>query len=139
MTAIQGVIRGKMIELEQEPGLPEGQKVAVEIRPVEEAPRWLERLIVDPAIMSGKLLIKGTRLLAEDLAQLVEEGRSNEDLRQLHPELTLEDLEALRQYVRVPAGLRRSFGGWAEDAEELDKYLEGTRQQRKVRRREIEE
>ena len=41
--------------------------------------------------------------------------------------------------MHVPEGLRRSFGGWAEDAEELDKYLDWTRQQRKVRRPEIQE
>ena len=31
-------------------------------------------------------------------------------------------------------GIRRSAGGWAEDAEELDRYLEWNRQQRKVGR-----
>ena len=36
-------------------------------------------------------------------------------------------------------GLRRSFGAWAEDAEELDAYLEWNRQQRKQSRRGIEE
>jgi hypothetical protein len=35
-------------------------------------------------------------------------------------------------------GLRRSFGAWAADGEELDKYLEWNRQQRKIGRREIE-
>ncbi len=35
-------------------------------------------------------------------------------------------------------GLRRAFGAWAEDAEELDRYLEWNRQQRKVDRPEIE-
>jgi hypothetical protein len=35
-------------------------------------------------------------------------------------------------------GIRRSAGGWAEDAEELDQYLESVRQQRKVGRREAE-
>jgi hypothetical protein len=39
----------------------------------------------------------------------------------------------------IPEGMRRSFGGWAEDAIELDEYLDWTRQQRKLRRREIEE
>ena len=34
-------------------------------------------------------------------------------------------------------GLRRSFGAWAEDAEELDKYLENSRQRRKLGRRGI--
>ena len=139
MASIQGVIRGKSIELEQASGLPEGQKVAVEIRPIDEPPRWLERLVVDAAVQPGKLLIKGTRLLAEDLVQLVEVGRSDEELRRLHPELTPEDLEAVRHYARVPPGLRRSFGGWAEDAEALDKYLDWTRQQRKISRREIDE
>ena len=45
----------------------------------------------------------------------------------------------MRHYAKVPEGLRSSFGGWAEDAEELDKYLEWTRHNRKLSRREIEE
>jgi len=42
--------------------------------------------------------------------------------------------------VRLPPGegLRRAFGGWAEDGDELDQYLEWTRQQRSVRRPEID-
>lgn len=41
---------------------------------------------------------------------------------------------------RLPPGegLRRSAGAWAEDAEELDKFLEWNRQRRKIGRREIE-
>ena len=35
-------------------------------------------------------------------------------------------------------GLRRSFGAWADDAEDLDKYLDWNRQQRKIGRPEIE-
>lgn len=49
-----------------------------------------------------------------------------------HPQLKAEDMQALRNYAKCPVGLRRSFGAWAEDAEELDKYLEWTRQQRKI-------
>jgi uncharacterized protein (DUF433 family) len=139
MIASQGVIHGKTIELEQELGLAEGQRVAVDVRLVDEPPAWLERLVVDPAVNPAKLVIKGTRLLVDDLVRLVEEQRNDRQLRQLHPELTPADLEAIRQYARVPAGLRQSFGGWAEDAEELDNYLEWTRQQRTVRRREVEE
>jgi len=138
MATMQGVIHGKTIELEKEPGLPEGQRVAVEVRPVDEPPAWLGRLVVDPAVRPGKFVVKGTRLLVDDLVQLVEEGRTDAELRQLHPELTGNDLEAVRHYARVPLGLRRSFGGWAEDADELDEYLEWTRQQRKVSRPEIE-
>ncbi len=32
-------------------------------------------------------------------------------------------------------GLRRAFGAWAEDAEEVDRFLEWTRAQRKLERR----
>jgi uncharacterized protein (DUF433 family) len=136
---LRGVIHGKTIELESEPGLPDGQEVSVEIHPVSEPPGWLERLHVDAAVRPVKYVVKGTRLLAEDLTQLVEEGRSDEELLRQFPELTPEDVAAIRQYARVPSGLRRAFGSWAEDAEELDAYLEWTRQQRKTSRRELEE
>ena len=139
MTAFQGVVHGKTIELEQELGLAEGQRVAVAVRIVDEPPAWLGRLVVDPAVNPGTLVIQGTRLLVDDLVRLAEEHRNDRELSQLHPELTPADLEAIRQYARVPAGLRQSFGGWAEDAEELDEYLKWTRQQRKTRRREVEE
>jgi hypothetical protein len=55
-----------------------------------------------------------------------------------HRELTREDLAALRAYAEAPVGIRRSFGGWAEDAEELDEFLEWNRQRRQLSRREIE-
>lgn len=35
-------------------------------------------------------------------------------------------------------GLRRAFGAWVEDADELDRYMEWNRQQRKIGRPEIE-
>jgi uncharacterized protein (DUF433 family) len=139
MATIYGVIHGKTIELEREPGLPQGQRIAVDVRPLDEPPAWLERFQVDLALNPGKLVVKGTQLLVEDLVQLVEDGRDDEELRRAHPELSAADLEAVRNYARVPEGIRRSFGGWADDAEELDEYLGWTRQQRKLRRREIEE
>jgi uncharacterized protein (DUF433 family) len=138
IAVLKGVIHGKTIELAEKPELADGQAVAVRVEPEELPPAWLERFTVDPSIALGKLLVKRTRLLVEDLVARIEEGRSNEDLRQLHPELTAEDVDAVRHYAKVPSGLRLSFGGWAEDAEELDEYIEWTRQHRKVGRREIE-
>jgi uncharacterized protein (DUF433 family) len=128
---LKGVIHGNTIELEEAPGLPEGQKVRVQVQLLEEPPRWLDRFTVNPSIAVGKLLVTGTRLLAEDLAQEIDAGRSDEELRGLYPELTQEDFAALRQYVRVPAVQRRLFGAWAEDADELDRFLEELPGQRK--------
>jgi len=139
MATTRGVIRGKTIELERELGLPDGQRIAVEVRPLDEPPAWLERLVVDPAARPVKLVIKGTHLAVDDLVKLIDEGRREEDLCQAHPELSAADLDAVRNYARVPEGVRRSFGGWADEAQELDEYLDWARQQRKLRRREIEE
>jgi hypothetical protein len=97
------------------------------------------RLVYDSAIDPLERIVKGTRLQVEALVAELEVTRSDEDLLKAHPELTVEDVQALHNYAKWPVGLRRSFGAWAEDAEELDQYLEWTRQQRKINRREIED
>ena len=127
------------IELEARTWIAGRATIAVDLCPLDDPPAWLERFVVDPAVMPGKFVIKGTRLPVDGLVQLVDEGRSDEDLRQTHPELSDADVDAVRNYACVPEGMRRSFGGWAEDAEELDQYLDWTRQQRKLRRPEIQE
>jgi len=75
----KGVVHGKTINLDQEPGLPDGQQVTVTVQPV-----------------------------------------------------------TSREKLPPGEGIRRSAGAWADDAEELDKYLEWNRQQRKLPRRELE-
>ncbi len=47
-------------------------------------------------------------------------------------------LESVVEVSEPGAGIRESAGGWAEDAEELDKYLEWNRQQRKASRRSLD-
>jgi hypothetical protein len=79
-TSLKGIIHGKFIELEQEPGLPDGQQVAVSVEPVS-------------------------------------------------PPTSAEAL----------AGLRSAAGAWADDAQDLDRYLAWNRQQRKGSRPEIPE
>jgi hypothetical protein len=73
---LKGVIHGKTIELETDPGLLDGQEVAIRVLPAARP---------DPPLPAGE-------------------------------------------------GLRRSFGAWAKDAEELDEYLEWSRAQRKLGR-----
>jgi hypothetical protein len=79
---LRGVIHGKTIELDREPGLPDGQEVEVTV----------------------------TVLRAPDHGEGLPAGE----------------------------GLQRSFGAWAEDAVELDEYLEWSRRQRKIGRPELE-
>lgn len=76
----KGVIHGKTIDLEEEPGLPEGQPVTVTL---EAGPR--------------------------------------------------------QQGIEVQEAMQRAFGAWAEDADDLDKFLKEIRLLRKLPRRGIEE
>jgi hypothetical protein len=75
---IRGFVRGKTIELDDDTGLPDGQKVAVTVRP----------------------------------------------------------LTCDQQTLTAGEGLKRAFGGWADDAEDLDEFLEWNRRHRKVSRAE---
>ena len=52
--------------------------------------------------------------------------------------VTLKPIEARQGRLPPGEGLRRSFGGWAEDTEELDEFLVWNRQQRRIDRPEIE-
>jgi uncharacterized protein (DUF433 family) len=149
--ALKGVVHGRVIELERDLGLPDGQTVTVALQyativepePIpEDIPRaelWLDRLVFDSSVLPGVRIVKGTKLAAESLVSQIEQGASDETLLQAHPQLTSADVEALRVYARVPEWIRRTAGAWSDDAEELDKYLEWTREQRKVDRREIAE
>ncbi len=140
MSDLRGVIHGKTIDLDQESGLPDGQRVAVDVRPLQEpTPLWLDRFGIDPVRERGRFVIKGTELLVDDLVLRMDQGHSNEEILRAHPELSSQDLDAVREYSQAPEALRRSFGGWAEDAEQLDQYLEWCRQQRSVRDRGIED
>jgi hypothetical protein len=83
MDFLQGIVHGKIIELDNEPGFPDGQRVSLIVQPSE----------------------------ADSSAE-----------KNLPP----------------GEGLRRSFGTWADEAEELDAYLEWNRRQRKITRPEMQ-
>jgi uncharacterized protein (DUF433 family) len=142
-TILKGIIHGKSIELTERTSLPDGQEVSVEIQPIipkktaGAPPQWLKRFEVNSAARPGKFVVAGTQLLADELVARLKDGWSDNKLLIAHPELTAEDVAALREYAKLPPEMRRCFGAWAEDAEELDKYLDWNRQQRKAGRREI--
>ena len=75
---VKGIVHGKTVELEQSPGLPDGQEVTVTLAPADPKP------------------------------------------------------------CTAGEGLRQAFGGWAEDSQGLDDYLDWARRQRKIGRREFE-
>jgi hypothetical protein len=77
-------------------------------------------------------------------------GRAHGKTIELDEDLGVPDGQEVRVIVEpIPApeagqlppgeGLRRAFGAWAEDAHELDQFLEWNREQRKAGREEMDE
>ena len=54
----------------------------------------LERIIVDPEIMVGKPVVKGTRLTVEFILNLLAHGDTAADVIQEYQELTPDDIKA---------------------------------------------
>ncbi len=61
---------------------------------------WHERISVDPAVIVGKPVVRGTRLSVELILDLVTEGWSFEEVIANYPGLTVEDIRACVAYAR---------------------------------------
>jgi uncharacterized protein (DUF433 family) len=53
-----------------------------------------ERIVVDPRIMFGKPVIKGTRVTVELILRKIGEGMTDEQILEHHPQLTVDDIRA---------------------------------------------
>jgi uncharacterized protein (DUF433 family) len=60
---------------------------------------WRDRIIVDPAILVGKPVIRGTRLAVEFILELLAEGWTRKQIEQNYPALTDDDLKAALHYA----------------------------------------
>lgn len=55
---------------------------------------WQNRIVVDPATLTGKPVIQGTRIAVEFLLELPAEGWSREEILRNDPSVTDDDLRA---------------------------------------------
>ena len=60
---------------------------------------WQERIIVDPKILVGKPVIKGTRLAVEFIVELLSQGWAESEILRNYPGLTHEDITACLKYA----------------------------------------
>ena len=60
---------------------------------------WQERIIIDPGILVGKPVIKGTRLAVEFIIDLLAQGWAEKDILQNYPGITHEDIRACLSYA----------------------------------------
>lgn len=60
---------------------------------------WQERIVVDPNILVGKPVIKGTRLSVELILDLLAQGWSEDDVLRSYPKLSVADIQACLKYA----------------------------------------
>lgn len=70
---------------------------------------WRERIHMDPKILSGKPVVKGTRMSVEFLLRLFAAGWSREQIFEGYPHLEEDDLRAVFAYAAEVASEERGF------------------------------
>ena len=58
-----------------------------------------DRIEINPKVMMGKPVIRGTRITVELILRKLAEGATEEDLLDAYPRLTREDIEAAIGYA----------------------------------------
>lgn len=60
---------------------------------------WQDRIILDPEVLAGKPVIKGTRIAVEFVIDLLAQEWTESDVLENYPGLTHEDLKACLGYA----------------------------------------
>jgi uncharacterized protein (DUF433 family) len=64
----------------------------------------LERIVVDPKVMVGKPVIKGTRIPVEHVLTLLAQGLTVEEILKDYPHLARDDIAAVLLYAAKVTG-----------------------------------
>lgn len=60
---------------------------------------WKDRIIIDPKILVGKPVIKGTRLAVEFIVELLAQGWGESEITRNYPGIAHEDITACLMYA----------------------------------------
>ena len=58
-----------------------------------------QRIQIDPKIMTGKPVIKGTRIPVELIVRMIGQGMNHEEILAEYPQLAVKDVEAATKYA----------------------------------------
>lgn len=61
--------------------------------------QWQDRITLDPAILAGKPIIKGTRLSVEFIIDLLAQGWPESEVLRNYPGVTSDDIHACLMYA----------------------------------------
>lgn len=64
----------------------------------------LELIVVDPKVMGGKPIVKGTRITVEQVLKLLAQGLTAKEILKDYPHLSKDDVAAVLLYASKVAG-----------------------------------
>jgi uncharacterized protein (DUF433 family) len=70
---------------------------------------WPDRIVVDPDVLAGKPVIRGTRLAVEFILDLLAAGQSEDDILSNYSGLTRDDILACLSYASHLAHEYRAY------------------------------
>jgi uncharacterized protein (DUF433 family) len=70
---------------------------------------WPDHIVIDPEVLAGKPVIRGTRLAAEFILELLAAGQSHDQLLANYPRLTREDILACLAYASYLASEYKAY------------------------------
>jgi uncharacterized protein (DUF433 family) len=70
---------------------------------------WQDRITIDPKILVGKPVIKGTRIAVEFVIDLLAQGWSESEILRNYPGLTHEDILACLKYAGETLQLEKVY------------------------------
>jgi len=70
---------------------------------------WQERVSINPEILVGKPVVKGTRIAVDFVIELLSQGWSEEEILKNYPTLTHEDILACLGYASAVLRSERVF------------------------------
>jgi uncharacterized protein (DUF433 family) len=68
-----------------------------------------EHIVVDPSVLTGKPIVRGTRLSVEFIVQLLAQGWSEADIQVNYPGITHEQIAACLQYAADVLGSEKVY------------------------------
>jgi uncharacterized protein (DUF433 family) len=70
---------------------------------------WPDRIVIDPEILAGKPVVRGTRLAVEFVLELLSAGQSESQILANYPGLTREDILACLAYATYLAREHKAY------------------------------
>jgi uncharacterized protein (DUF433 family) len=70
---------------------------------------WKKRIIIDPGVLVGKPVIKGTRLSVEFIIDLLAQGWTEKDIINNYPGVTRQDIQACLSYASETLKIERVY------------------------------